>query len=534
MTFDPLTQIPPKGETIDRAVIMADHPQYTQGIDLWMFLRHSHELTGGFAPYVKDFTSIAAPTLFSHTFLVPHEKEDAADLNRRVAHATPPRFVRDGIAATSGVLLQQSARRTYPPALEEWMAAVTISRESWDTWLGISLIPALLRYGFVYVLPHRPAIEALNMAQYDEAGLPPVVVDIVSPEALRAWEYDDVGQLLWARYTEDRMDSHGPLGTSTDAIKRHWWITALGWFAVDDLSAASAAGSNDALVVVTSGHWLESQQPLTCGAPLAAWEFPDHVGPTHIAATKQLEYYRTESDLRKLETATAFSQVWVPVASRDQDPSLTVKGPDIVGGFPYDAKHTPLILSPDSGPFAHFSERLSVLRSECMEAYGLGDPPSGATTGIALAHTEVKATNLYRLMGQVCAKGEASTMRVVSQLLGVEWNDDMRPVWPKEFGALASTKTLENVETFAKLEPGDEYMKLAIKAAASALMPDLSAAEIELADAGIVKAQQEKAEQKKKDAEMMADSWGSAPQGDEEEGAAATQPKKMEGAIPSK
>jgi hypothetical protein len=71
MTFDPLTQIPPKGETIDRAVIMADHPQYTQGIDLWMFLRHSHELTGGFAPYVKDFTSIAAPTLFSHTFLVP-------------------------------------------------------------------------------------------------------------------------------------------------------------------------------------------------------------------------------------------------------------------------------------------------------------------------------------------------------------------------------------------------------------------------------------------------------------------------------
>jgi hypothetical protein len=135
----------------------------------------------------------------------------------------------------------------------------------------------------------------------------------------------------------------------------------------------------------------------------------------------------------------------IPVDSPLTRPAEIVKGPDQVLPFPAESKQVPMILSPDPGPFEHYRARLTELAQEALSPYGIL-PESGGSSGVALAQLESRAVNLWRTHAQACSVGEYRTLDLVARLLGDELSVDARAEWPTEFGALATTKQIADLQ----------------------------------------------------------------------------------------
>lgn len=506
MTLDPargtLSLMAPLavGSLVPKEVVSTRHPKWSEWIDRWQFFRHSHDLTGPYAAVLSAYTgpdaispqgeSMDATGAVWDSYLVPHEKETAYEFQRRVKEARCPRFVQQGIASMVGVLSQRSARRDgYPDKVREWLDWVDSAGSTWDLFVQNALLPMVLRYGIGYVFPHRPALKVQTQAQAEEAGLPPVVLDVVSPEALVAWEIDEFERMTWVRYYEEICLPVGPTAELQKPIKRYWTIDRYGWWAVDDLESAVVTVKGDDgrereyLRVVDSGYWDGSdpeqgtpdaeRKALFLAAPVAAVAFEGWHSPTETASLAQLEYFRVASELRKLGSSTAFSMLACPVTGDSSSAAEILKGPDQVLTYPSDAKSAPTMLSPDSGPFEHYRQQLADLKIESLLPYGIMGT-DGVSSGIALAQVEHQSSHLYRVTSRVLSQGEYAVMELVAPLLGTTMPPESRAEWPTEFGALSSTKQIADLVELATLTSNPEVKIDLVCKAVDICLPDLS------------------------------------------------------------
>jgi hypothetical protein len=496
-----LWPIPEIGSEVPRKALEHQSQEFKDRIDQWEFFRHSDELTGGYAASVETYTeSTDAPT-FTESYLIPHEKEDDEEFAKRVAKAVPPRFVQEGITSIVGVLTQQAPNRSeYPDEITDWMEQVTPDGLTWHQWINMYPGPLVQRYGLCYGMYRRPSIGGATLGEQEalisEAGLPKVLAQVINPEALEWWETDDTGVLQIVRYVEPLLQDVYESGYVVDTkdVTRHWFVTHEGWWYVDDAQGDST-GANQ-LIVGDAGHWIGPGQPLE-NFPITKWHLKDDRGPTEPASYAQLAYYRAESELMKIEESSAFSMTWVPIEASDQNPTETVKGPDTVGGFPSEGKHVPMMLEPSGVSFEHFvNNRLPALEAAALSPYGRNREVGQNDSGVALAHIQETAVNIYRQHAKSFAASEFAALQPIAELLGTEMPIDARAEWPRQFGTLSDSKQMENLKEFLDSEPGEVYERHIMSAMADASLPDLTQREKEEAQKSY-EDQQKKAEEER-------------------------------------
>jgi hypothetical protein len=443
------------------------HPDYTANLSKWKLCREADELSGGFAPVLTTYQPGQVP-VGGDSYLIPHEREAAEDYSRRCAAARAPRFVPLGISSMVGSLTAgEVIRSNYPPKLTAWLDSCTPDITSFRTYLATRVLPLLERYGTLYLYAHTPAVEARSEQDLIDASIPAVVIDVLSPENVTAWQYDDLGDLIWVKWEEAINYLPSPDSTMAKSTTRHHYANRWGYWSVDEIALESDDQSS---TVIESGYW-QTNSGLGY-VPVIKWVINPHA--TYAAALTSQEYFRVESDMRHLESSTSFSQLWVPSDQSLESVKQVVRGPNVVGKFSPESRLAPMMLTPDSGPFDHFAARLVALESDALACYGL---QSGkASSGVALAHLEQIGGAQLRAHAQACESGEFATLSVVADLLGETLERDMRAKWPQEFGTLTSTLQLTDAQRLMDMKPGDAIEAAVIEKCLTIVLPGLTQA----------------------------------------------------------
>ncbi|MEE9367202.1 MAG: hypothetical protein V3W44_10975 [Dehalococcoidales bacterium] len=502
----PKYSLPEQGDSIPPQTLELEHPDFIKSKKLWEFYRHSDELTGGYEASVDTFDGPGDVPTFKETYLIPHIKEHApGDFERRVAAAKPPRFVKEGIESLTGVITQQAPNReNYPDKLSKWESGVTIDNTSLQQWISADMWPLVERYGLCYSYARRPSIGGANLAEQEQkikdANLPDVLLHIVTPENLPWWDTDELGAFLIVRYTETIQrpvmdDVAGLYPIRTDEITRHWWITHEGWWYTEE--GDTTKDTSTQYEVLDVGTWGKPMKHF----PIVKWSLKDDIGPTATASLAQLMYFRKDSELHIVEVGAAFPMVWVPITSGDENPAEMIKGVDPVGGYSAEHGGKPIILETAGVSLTHFADkRLPQLEAEASAPYGINDTVGAGSndSGVALAHIQEKAKNLYRQHARAGGKSEFSALQPVAELLGEELLDEHRAAWPNKFGTLSDTSQSEILTAFAALEPGDVFTEH-ILVAYAAMVLELTAEQI---DTAIESWKEAKEEQEAREAEM--------------------------------
>lgn len=459
------------GSAFPRKAIELQHQTYKDNIDEYIFFRHSHELTGGYKANNQTFQQYQdIPDIPELSYLVPHAREDSRDFSRRVLMSSPPGLIRIGISKLIGVLTQQEPDRTkYPDKLKDWMDAVDVKKRPYRLFVTSEILPLMIRYGFVFVFPHRRKSQGPTAANANN----PIVLDIVNPENVAAWSCDDVGNFEWLRITEEITNDIEIDSEKQDTTKLHWYLTKLGWFCVSEKSEGVINSSE--YPVIDHGYWKNKKAPLDY-VPIAIWELNGHNSPLKSAAYSQVKYFRLESAMTELEEETAFSQPWIPSHDSPQEVSKQIKGTHSFGTFDPESKHTPMILSPDPGPFDHYMKRLDSVRDETLQPFGVRST-TRASSGIGLAHEQEDAVNLYRDFAKACSLGEFQTMQIVADLMGIKLDLSQRVSWNTEFSMLSKTEQMDNLDRFKGLAPGQGYEREIIKQAGMINLSGMSASD---------------------------------------------------------
>jgi hypothetical protein len=371
-----------------------------------------------------------------------------------------------GISSLVGALTAgEVIRSNYPTKLTEWLQAVTTDTTAWSTYVETKVLPLLERWGTLYLWAHRPAVDAKTEKELIDASIPPVVIDVLSPENVDAWQHDDLGDLVWIKWVEVITYIPSPDTVTVKTCNRYHYANRVGYWVVDDVALES---DDTAAAVRESGYW--SAAGSLGYVPVTKWTISPH--PTYPAALTSVEYFRVESDLRHLESDTAFSQLWVPSNQSLESVKQVTKGPNVIGKFDPEARLAPLMLTPDSGPFNHFMAKLALLESNALACYGLQSNDK-ATSGVGLAHLQQVASAQLRAHASACEAGEFAILSIVADLLGETLERDMRAKWPQEFGTLTSTLILEDSQRIIDMGPGDEITNAVIEKCLSVVLPGL-------------------------------------------------------------
>ncbi len=512
-TKPPKWPIPKKDSIVPPDAIRLEHPDYKLRKDTWEFFRHSDLLTGGYTASVQTYKGPDTAPSFKETYLIPHIKEsNPEDFARRVAAARPPRFVQEGISSIVGVLTQQEPNRDeYPDKLKEWIDGVTISGATLQQWIATEMWPLVERYGVCYSYARRPSIAAGNLQEQEQkikdAGLPEVLLHVITPENLPWWNVDEVGQFEIIRYVETKTKQTLQGGYATEELEftRHWWITHEGWWYTDE----HTQGDDTKLVVVDAGTWNSGKKPME-NFPIVKWGLKDEIGPTETAAYAQLMYFRKESELHVVEVEAAFPMTWLPTTAGDENPEETVKGPHQIGGW--DPEGTgganPMILETTGVSLMHFADkRLPQLEADASAPYGINDSVGGNDSGVALAHIEQKAKTLFTQHSQSGAMSEFAALQPVAELLNEKLEDKQRAEWSKNFGTLSDSSMSEILTAFKEMEPGEDFEEHILKKMAQ-MTGDMTADQIEAA-VETWKTEREEVKQREQDQEdALVDSEG--------------------------
>jgi hypothetical protein len=461
----PKWPLPEKGSKVPGTTITLEHADYTASKDLWEFYRHSDELTGGYAASVETYTSVEDVPDFETTYLIPHIRENDIDFPRRVASARPPRFVKEGIESITRVLTEQQPNRDeYPQKLSDWTSSVNPKKMSLQQWLSTEMWPKVERYGLCYSLARRPSIGGANLKEqeqaFKDAGLPEVLLLIITPENLPWWETDELGQFTICRFTEEKtkpkLEDNYPVLEET--FTRHWWITHEGWWWCDEPQAVTEATP---LIVGDVGTWNTGGKAMK-SFPVVKWGLKDNIGPTAAASLAQLAYFRKESELDVVETNSAFPQRVMPMSAGDEDPEEAISSTHTTIGYDPEGMGgaKPFILETTGVSLTHFAEkRLPDLEAEALAPYGRQREVGGNDSGVALAHIQETSKNLYRQHSKAGADSEFRGLQPVAELLGETLEPQQRAAWPRQFGTLSDSSQSEILVAFWELEPGDEFKK---------------------------------------------------------------------------
>ena len=138
--------------------------------------------------------------------------------------------------------------------------------------------------------------------------------------------------------------------------------------------------------------------------------------------------------------------------------------------------------------------------AEASGPYGINDTVGTGEndSGVALAHIQEKAKNLYRQHSRAGGKSEFNALQPVAELLGETLEYENRASWPNKFGTLSDTSQSEILTQFAAIEPGDKFMEYIIIAYA-AMVLELTTDQIE---EGLEAWRVAKEEQEAREAEM--------------------------------
>ena len=457
--------LPKKGARVPPEAITLEHDEFKAKKKFWKFARESDELTGGYEASTQTYKGPESAPSFKETYLIPHIKESDPEMfARRVAAARPPRFVKEGIESIVGVLTEEEPNREeYPPKTKKWTSGVTITGASFQEWVSTDLWPLVERYGLCYSYARRPSVGGANLKEQEQkikdAGLPEVLLHVITPENLPWWNVDDLGQFEILRYVEQKTKPRLQDGYAVEdeAFTRHWWLTLEGWWYTDENKIAEA-GSPVTLKVEAVGTWNTDGKPLK-HFPVVKWNLKDDIGPTETAAYAMLMYFRKESELGLVEESSAFSMTWVPISGGDEDPEETVKGPHQIGGYDAEAGGKPMLLETTGVALTHFSDkRLPQLEADASAPYGINDSVAGANdSGVALAHIQEKAKSIFRDHSKSAGQSEFAAIQPVAELFGEEIGEGQRAKWPTKFGTLADASQGELLTGFKEAEPGAGY-----------------------------------------------------------------------------
>jgi len=451
--------LPEKGSLVPPGSITLEHADYTAKKDDWEFFRHSDELTGGYDASTQTYTGPDSAPIFKKTYLVPHVKEaHYDDFARRVAAARPPRFVREGIESVVGVLTKEEPNRdNYPEKLGTWTSGVDADGSTLQQWIASKMWPKVERYGLCYSFARRPTIGGANLKEQEElikeAGLPDVLLLIITPENMPWWSVDEVGQFEIVRYIETKVEFKMEDGYAVEdrEYTRHWWITHEGWWYADEKSY-----DEQALKVEDVGTWGKPMDNF----PVVKWSLKDGIGPTESASYAQLMYFRKDSELNEVELSSAFTMTWVPISSGADNPEETVRGAHRVGGW--DPEGTggakPMLLEPSGVALDYYiSKRLPELEADASAPYGINDAVGGNDSGVALAHIEAKSTTIYTQHAQAGGESEFAGLQPVAELLGETLEDENRAEWNMNFGTLSDTSMSDILTAWKEAEPGEVF-----------------------------------------------------------------------------
>jgi hypothetical protein len=218
-----------------------------------------------------------------------------------------------------------------------------------------------------------------------------------------------------------------------------------------------------------------------------------------------LAYFRKDSELDNVERNAAFPQTWVPSGAGDEDPEQTVKGPHAVAGWDPEnmGGAKPMILETSGVSLTHLAEkRLPELEEAALAPYGRQREVGGNDSGVALAHIQESSKRLFQQHAKHGGQSEFAALQVVAELLGEELTDEQRAPWPKKFGVLSDASQGEMLTSFVELEPGDEFIKHALKKYAEILF-ELTPEELDVAIDSWEEAKKEQEQREKEQEEAL-------------------------------
>jgi hypothetical protein len=340
---------------------------------------------------------------------------------------------------------------------------------------------------------------------------------VVNPENLPWWSVDELGQLEIVRYTEeiDNPDLQDGYPVLNETYTRHWWLTLEGWWYADD----DQKGTDEALK----------------NFPVQKWALKDEIAPTEAASLAQLMYYRKDSELHIVEVNSAFPQTWIPVTAGDEDPEETVKGGHIVAGWdPTEASGAkPMILETTGVSLTHLVEkRLPELEEAALSPYGRQREVGGNDSGVALAHIQETAKNVFRQHAKAGSQSEYRGLQPVAELLGEELSEDAKVAWPRKFGTLSDTSQAEMLVSFKEMQPGPLFEEHILREMAEVTLSDLTPDQM---DEAIEAWQTDQEEQKQREQEQEDSMFGleaelnRAKVDEMDRGPAAANPQQVQG-----
>jgi hypothetical protein len=142
--------------------------------------------------------------------------------------------------------------------------------------------------------------------------------------------------------------------------------------------------------------------------------------------------------------------------------------------------------------FTHFVEhRLPELEEAALSPYGRSREVGGNDSGVALAHIQETAVNIYRTHAKAFSSSEFAMLLPTAELLGDEMPQDAKAEWPTDFGTLSDQKQMESLQMFMDTDPGEEYEAYIISKMGQVTLSELTDKQRQEADEAYKKRQEE-------------------------------------------
>lgn len=481
------TQIPEPGQVIPREIVIFQHPDYAAEKKINDFHSAAYNGDGGFAPDLSLWTESDVPwdadTLrayltagpkFEGTYLEPNLRE-GKKFERRKRRAWYHNIIKPAIRKLAGFLMKiPPDREGLPTKTNKWLDSVSVGGLGMNRWLETEGIPWMLVYGRPKALLDRPGSDALTRAQQDADGAE-LTVGIIHQSSVLDWACNSNGTYSWLKYREVMDAPRDHMDIEAGKLYRYRWITAEGWFYVDDIERAGPANRGD-LKVVKSGLWKRSeagkaQGELLDGPPLASGRLGE-TGESYIrdAAPAARALYNNTSRRDNLLVQTSFGMITVQ-GTHNPDDGPQVVGPNEVYVYDLEAKNPPEWMSPGTGPFeTHLAvEQALVDIINAILGFTIG---SAGTTGVAKSFDMVELTRLLVSIAADCAEFELQILRTAAAMNNEQWPGDATSRWNTEFDAVDLDKLVESLTSLLRIGMGQTADELIMFRVTNAALPN--------------------------------------------------------------
>lgn len=480
----------PEGLEVPTAVVLSEHRDLTELLDLYHFLADAYTGEGGFAPWFGAYLGTKIQTEGTPfedraqswnttgnklvvSYITPHKRESTLKYRRRWEKAHYTNYIEWLVRIWAGVLTRHPPKReNYPPPVRAWIDA-----QDYDLWVKRERVPWGLVNGRLFTLINTPL---------DGDG---PELALIQPTAVLDWLVDSDG-LKAIKYrvphnpTEDLLHPREP-------VDRVWVLNREGWyfFEISEKerrgalqgskglrNPATGAGQGREISTVKvkgSGLW-DGQMK----GKLPVLEFRRGVearSAVFFQAQICRRLFNLDSLLTEIEDLTAFPLLAIQNSNSDDNRRALI-GASVAINVPEDARLMPQYVTYDAGPHGVLSDRTTRLVKQLKQlaALTIGDSDQAGRTGIASAYEFFLTGATLADFASDFEEAERQDMDVVARWLGLDGMPDNATVrWDTNFDLVEAKNQMMALDAALAMDPGPLARAEIIKRAVKAVVGDL-------------------------------------------------------------